>query len=177
MTPLDFRDAFEQDRKTDDTSSTSGSDADSATSSEPPKRCKQCSKPESSLTGVTLKFCSRCRSASYCSTECQKADWPQHKSTCKKPGYTPPPGMSSTGNFLDAMFGGSNLDKLPEKDCFAQLIDSYRLRVEDDYVFTGELSGLYSGEDPRVGFTRFLNMAEKKTGLLPTWWCKEKRRE
>lgn len=28
--------------------------------------------------------CSRCQSASYCSSECQKKDWPVHKILCKK---------------------------------------------------------------------------------------------
>lgn len=29
--------------------------------------------------------CSRCKSVVYCSTTCQKADWSNHKTTCKKP--------------------------------------------------------------------------------------------
>ena len=32
--------------------------------------------------GVDLKQCSRCTLVSYCSVECQKKDWPIHKSTC-----------------------------------------------------------------------------------------------
>lgn len=30
-----------------------------------------------------LPMCNACRSVSYCSRECQKADWPAHKSVCK----------------------------------------------------------------------------------------------
>jgi hypothetical protein len=34
--------------------------------------------------GVKLSFCNSCRSVSYCSRECQKADWKTHKNICKK---------------------------------------------------------------------------------------------
>jgi hypothetical protein len=33
--------------------------------------------------GSDAKFCSLCHSISYCSTECQKLDWPLHKTICK----------------------------------------------------------------------------------------------
>jgi hypothetical protein len=39
--------------------------------------CRNCAKPN-----VTLQ-CSRCTVARYCNAECQKADWPNHKSGCK----------------------------------------------------------------------------------------------
>ena len=79
---------------------------------------------------------------------------------------------------LDTMFGGSRLDQLSHRDCFARLIDSYRLRVEDDYTFKGELNGLYGGGDPLKGFQKFLNKAERLgTAFLPPWWCEEERRE
>lgn len=32
-----------------------------------------------------LKACSRCKAAKYCSTECQKADWKEHKKNCAAP--------------------------------------------------------------------------------------------
>lgn len=44
--------------------------------------CGGCKKPGSTVTNG-LQRCSRCRSAWYCSTACQKADWKAHKKDCK----------------------------------------------------------------------------------------------
>jgi uncharacterized C2H2 Zn-finger protein len=32
----------------------------------------------------TLLRCGRCQAARYCSRECQKQDWPSHKSVCAR---------------------------------------------------------------------------------------------
>lgn len=60
---------------------------------------------------------------------------------------------------------------------YTLLVDSYRMRVEDECNFRGDISedSLYGGGNPVVGFRRFLQKAEKKTGVLPPWWTKEKR--
>ena len=46
-----------------------------------------CYSPQCSMTGKGVersktKYCSRCRCATYCSRECQIADWSKHKSAC-----------------------------------------------------------------------------------------------
>ncbi|KAF4981826.1 hypothetical protein FZEAL_2453 [Fusarium zealandicum] len=44
-------------------------------------RCRSCGKPEGPK-GVTLKKCSRCQEVKYCSAECQKKDWKNHRMEC-----------------------------------------------------------------------------------------------
>ena len=48
--------------------------------SEPEKRCQKCGGPGK----PKLLVCGRCKGASYCSADCQKADWKTHKGTCHK---------------------------------------------------------------------------------------------
>ena len=42
----------------------------------------QCSIPRRKVDRSKTKYCSRCRNVSYCSRECQEADWSRHKATC-----------------------------------------------------------------------------------------------
>ena len=44
-------------------------------------KCSQCKNPPSS--DGKLQVCSRCRKVQYCSRDCQKADWKEHKVICK----------------------------------------------------------------------------------------------
>eukprot|EP01116_Phalansterium_solitarium_P013230 TRINITY_DN3045_c0_g1_i1.p1 TRINITY_DN3045_c0_g1~~TRINITY_DN3045_c0_g1_i1.p1 ORF type:complete len:354 (+),score=20.36 TRINITY_DN3045_c0_g1_i1:644-1705(+) len=43
-----------------------------------------CGNPACATSLAAMKKCSRCETASYCSKECQAADWPRHKLACKK---------------------------------------------------------------------------------------------
>ncbi len=43
----------------------------------PRSACRNCLKPV-----INLKRCSACKTVSYCSVECQRADWPSHKPSC-----------------------------------------------------------------------------------------------
>lgn len=57
----------------------------SAASTEPPTSgrlatCKNCDKTE--VMGDIFKRCARCRDVFYCSRECQRIDWTQHKLVC-----------------------------------------------------------------------------------------------
>lgn len=44
-------------------------------------RCDSCGK-EGPITGKALMRCGRCQKVAYCSTECQRAKWGQHKKNC-----------------------------------------------------------------------------------------------
>lgn len=81
---------------------------------------------------------------------------------------------------MEALLGLNSstwLHNRPEPEVFTLLIDSYRMRVEDECNFRGDIDddSLYGGGDPTIGFRRFLQKAEKKSGVLPSWWSKEKR--
>ncbi|PNP49149.1 hypothetical protein THARTR1_10073 [Trichoderma harzianum] len=72
---------------------------------------------------------------------------------------------------------GTYLHNRPETDVYKLLIDAYRLRVEDTYVFKAELmeDSIYAGcKSGRRGFRKFLRKAATIPGLLPPWWTKEK---
>ncbi|RUS15111.1 hypothetical protein BC937DRAFT_92885 [Endogone sp. FLAS-F59071] len=46
--------------------------------------CKYCDKPEpTEADEESFKRCKRCRSVWYCSVECQRTDWKEHKRTCQ----------------------------------------------------------------------------------------------
>ncbi|KXS99254.1 hypothetical protein AC578_6181 [Pseudocercospora eumusae] len=46
----------------------------------PSQQCNVCSK-----ANIPLRACTRCRTTSYCSKDCQINDWSSHKSTCRRP--------------------------------------------------------------------------------------------
>ena len=43
---------------------------------------QHCAHPKRSVERSKLRCCSRCRSVTYCSRECQAADWSEHKELC-----------------------------------------------------------------------------------------------
>lgn len=68
------------------------------------------------------------------------------------------------------------LARLSEAKAFAAIIDSYRLRKDDEYKFNGDASGLYSEDDPLPDFQHFMTQAEACGDVLPSWWNQDKRR-
>ncbi|KAH7323255.1 hypothetical protein B0I35DRAFT_450352 [Stachybotrys elegans] len=119
--------------------------------------CTTCKKPEGD---VSLKRCAKCHTTPYCSRECQKADWKQHRRTCGQ-GISKP--FTRLGN-------DTWLHDRPEPDVYQLLIDSYRMRAEDEYNFEGDVD-----LDRVSAFEEFLDGAESRRGLLPPWWAPDKR--
>lgn len=60
--------------------------------------CARCARPANACsleldasTRPTLKKCSRCKFAKYCSVACQRADWPDHRAMCRRLSGIPSP--------------------------------------------------------------------------------------
>ncbi|KAE8441276.1 hypothetical protein EG329_005542 [Mollisiaceae sp. DMI_Dod_QoI] len=160
-----------------------------------PANCTKCHKPQTDLPQA-LKRCAKCQTTLYCSRECQKNDWKVHKRVCASqaashegPSTSTPPPSSSSGagaqhnpgfSAVNQLFGLSNNDhlhSLSERDAMVQLIDCFRMRVEDEYKFAANTMGIYNGDDPLPDFKEFLDLAESRSGLLPKWWNQKKRKE
>lgn len=86
--------------------------------------CAKCKKDRSSLPNP-LKKCSRCGGPRYCSQECQKADWKQHKKVCRP---TKPSQQASTStsrsNKADAFqYYNKVAYKVPEAQSLARSLN------------------------------------------------------
>ena len=158
------------------------------TGSTPQPSCTSCKK---SPPEVSLKHCAKCSATPYCSRDCQRADWKSHKKTCGKQGSdsaaasggaqtSPPRGLDvPIARPFTRLDNGTWLHDRPEKDVYRLLIDAYRLRVEDTYVFEQEADAdsIYGGAPHGLaGFRRFLDAAAGRAGLLPPWWSADKRK-
>lgn len=160
------------------------------TPTEATRRCINCQVLESEKD-EPLKRCAHCPTAFYCSRECQKADWKIHKLVCARPPKPSPactenPDPSAVGghspgfkavNMLLGLNRDDSLHELSEKDVFAQLIDSFRLRITEEAEYGGNIRGTYADRDIRSAFGAFLDLAESREGILPYWWNKLKREE
>lgn len=151
-------------------------------------KCGNCSKTEN------LKRCSRCQTERYCSQDCQKAHWKTHKKNCRssptaqtqsqsqpQPQSTVPKGLTAA---IDKPFhkleARTWLHDRPEKDAYKLLIDTFRLKLDDDYKFEGDVfeGTVYDGAPNSIpGFKKFLRQAKSKPGLLPPWWSDDKAAE
>jgi len=176
----------------------SGINADiDTTTSTNSSQCAKCG------TTGNLKRCAKCQTTQYCSRECLKGDWKHHKQACSRNAAARPTSGSATATSagrntmpntstqgpsqalsadlskpFTALSEKRWLHDRPEQDAYKLLIDAYRLRLEDDYKFSGDVDddSIYGGApNGYAGFRRFLRKVEKKDGLLPQWWSREKQ--
>lgn len=154
----------------------------------PDPKCANCKKTAADLpSGTFLKCCAKCKTSSYCSRDCQKADWKNHKKNCGTRTNESTTGSTRIGPFdvhavtpsmrdtFSSLANDTFLHSFPEDQAFNLLVDSYRMRLEDECNFRGKFRGVYDGEEPLPDFQRFLDLAESKAGVLPPWWSREKR--
>lgn len=159
-------------------------------------RCYFCGITADELeVNITLKYCSACMERTYCSRTCQKKDWrAYHKDNCteaveseqQKSLHESPLDVPETPPIQiycfndDALLDDTSesfLHDFPAREVYVRLIDTYRLHVEDEYRFNGVTTGLYAGRRPLRQFRKFLDLAESREKLLPSWWSKEARAE
>ncbi|KAI1114217.1 putative MYND domain protein [Nemania sp. NC0429] len=160
--------------------------------------CNSCKKESDDL-----KKCAKCTTTLYCSRDCQKTDWKTHKKICGKQAHErSSPGSQSASQSTNAstalsppkglerpitkpftrIDNNTYLHDRPEEDVYrfcSVLIDAYRMRVEDEYTFEGNIAtdSLYGGQPSGIlGFRKFLRKAASRDGLLPPWWNAEKKK-
>lgn len=109
----------------------------------------------------------------YCSRECQEADCSK-PAICQKAGCSNPATVGS--RFYTSSPPGYSVKDLlynqPEEDVYGLLIDCFRMRVEDEWEFADNCIGIYAEppDSPVLPLINFLNLAEKRKGVLPPWW-------
>ena len=68
----------------EDTKDTTAAEEEEPSSLRTPDQCCHCSKPAGE--GIMLKICTQCCVDSYCSLQCQRAEWPNHSKRCVDKG-------------------------------------------------------------------------------------------
>lgn len=134
-----------------------------------PSRCTTCQRTayEAHLS-IPLSICNTCLSASYCSRDCQAADWIVHRTAC----WAPIPAVWFAHS-QDIGRGAAWLESLCEPACREVLVDAYRLRLYDRCRFVVDFQG--AEWNPRRELREFLDRAAVQ-GVLPLWWKDEDSR-
>ncbi|KAJ4292748.1 hypothetical protein N0V90_009411 [Kalmusia sp. IMI 367209] len=150
--------------------------------------CASCKKTDDEVPSLKTLYCSR---------ECQKADWKAYKKVCSQQAgdnAVPRTEHSSTSNGKRAenlekhipnsftrIDNGTFLRDRPEKDVYKLLIDAFRMRQADTFVFGRKkgLGSVYTGAASSIGgFCEFLGTVEQKyRAHLPAWRSADKKKE
>jgi splicing suppressor protein 51 len=92
--------------------------------------------------------------------DCQKAHWNTHKGLC--------PGSRSKLNFPGETFNVHLPEETPK--AYGKIIDTFRMRIEDDYSHGQHNHGLYAQGNPMRTFVDFLDRGEAIDAFMPRWW-------
>ena len=113
--------------------------------------CRNCH-----CTDITLKECGRCHLAYYCSEECQRKDWPNHKPHCKE-GDAPDRSLYEEVNAWYVLLETKaeialHADKAPENNHMVYSVTNWKKKeVEILYVSMDQMKELAaSSTDPRI---------------------------
>lgn len=164
--------------------------------------CAHCSKTAADCNVATLNQCAKCKTTRYCSRDCQKADWKVHKKMCANQANTNATGdayveanTTHSSNYssphlrdlekhepkpFTRLQEGNFLHDRPEKDVYKLLIDSFRMRQQDDKKLENKTTprSVYTGASSSIDpFRKYLAQAATRPGLLPPWWTSEKQKE
>lgn len=151
--------------------------------------CANCRRvPTTTNPTVRLLSCENCKSVQYCGPKCQIEDWMAHKNLyCVNPAIIPAATLANPQlvsflrtnitNPFARLEKGIWLHDRHKLDVFALLIDSFRLREADDFVYADARNNesIYNGRHNSFPpFCRYIDRAEAK-GLMPPWWTLAKR--
>ena len=75
---------------------------------------------------MKMKTCGRCRFARYCSKQCQKADWPEHKLVCSE---CQDAWKHKTRRRTEVQYGVVKPDMWVQVQTRLRVLDNYRTRM------------------------------------------------
>ena len=156
------------------------------------KRCTGCKRTETKHT--ILEACPRCEGSLYCCDECRVLDLKAHEPICaatrsakgldkKAPAQSPEPSWEPQLDVIveqpfHKLQAKTWLHGRSEQDVYKLLVDTYRLRLDEECAYPGLCHSIRipsnTEKEMVEEFRRFLELAELRTGLLPTWWSDEK---
>eukprot|EP01023_Acetabularia_acetabulum_P034796 TRINITY_DN3270_c0_g1_i3.p2 TRINITY_DN3270_c0_g1~~TRINITY_DN3270_c0_g1_i3.p2 ORF type:complete len:285 (+),score=57.05 TRINITY_DN3270_c0_g1_i3:71-925(+) len=134
------------------------------------KKCKICGER-------TIQTCAGCLKVYYCSREHQKEDWKKHKKACKSSRHNQHQHQnnskpSTSSNCKEGLIHPSSWArglKSPMK--YEWLLDVYRMRIDETYVYRGDAIAMYNPDSSKFDilthFWIFCKLCARR-GVIPT---------